>query len=200
VNDSSLRIAAVLAAAALLLAPYRAQIQAYAHRAMEAGKEKAGLLARIAAAALIVAAAWGKVPMPKLPLASSVTITVPEPSAEMRSLVEPVRARLASLPADKRAVWATTWSKAALVAQAEGATSRAVFTDTPTLRLLTATALEIAWRRIAGQQPGSVDGLRDAVETAMRTAVGLDAVPASPEVLSKYAEVARAIAWAGTGG
>jgi hypothetical protein len=44
-----------------------------------------------------------------------------------------------------------------------------------------------------------VAGLREAVETAMRSALGLDEVPVTPHVRGRYAEVARAIAWAGTG-
>jgi hypothetical protein len=119
---------------------------------------------------------------------------VPTPSPEAQRLVEPVRAALAGLPADKRALWAATWAKAALVVEAEGATSVAVLTDTASLRVLTTTALDIAWRRIGGNAPGSVAGLREAVEAAMRSALGLDSVPVTPDVRARYAEVARAIA------
>jgi hypothetical protein len=64
--------------------------------------------------------------------------------------------------------------------------------------LFTQVALEVAWRRIGDQATGSVDGLRTAVETAMRSVLGLDAVPVTAEMRGRYAEVARAIAWAGT--
>jgi len=199
VNDS-VRIAAVIAAAALLLAPYRTQIQAIAYRAVEAGKEKAGFLARLAAACLIVAAAWGKVPVPTFAALTPPSIVVPEPSADLKRLVEPVRAALASLPADKRALWAATWSKAALVVEAEGATSVAVFTDTAALRAFTLAAIDIAWRRAGQNAPGSVAGLREAVEATMRSTLGLDSVPVTADTRSRYAAAARAIAWAGMGG
>jgi hypothetical protein len=72
-----------------------------------------------------------------------------------------------------------------------------VFTDTPSLRLFTLVALDVAWRRLGDARPGSVDGLREAVETALRSAMGLDAVPVTPQMRASYAEVAEAIAWAG---
>ena len=197
-NDG-IRVAAVVAAAALLAAPYWKQIAAAVRRAVEACVQSSGTIARVAAAALLIAAAWGQIPMPSLAVpAVAPSITVPTPSPEAQRLVEPVRAALAGLTADKRALWAATWSKASLVVEAEGATSVSVLTDTPSLRVLTTTALDIAWRRIGGVPPGSVAGLREAVEAAMQSALGLDAVPVTPDVRSRYAEVARAIAWAST--
>jgi hypothetical protein len=199
-NDEALiRSAAVVAAVALLAAPYRDSILGWLTTATEAARSHASTLGRVAAAGLLIAAAWGQIPMPSLAVpAVAPSITVPTPSPEAQRLVEPVRAALAGLPADKRALWAATWSKASLVVEAEGATSVAVLTDTPSLRVLTTTALDIAWRRIGGVPPGSVAGLREAVEAAMRSALGLDAVPVTPDVRSRYAEVARAIAWAST--
>jgi hypothetical protein len=71
------------------------------------------------------------------------------------------------------------------------------FRDTAALRLFTTVALDIAWRRLGKHQPGSVDGLRDGVEAAMRSVLGLDAVPVTPQMRASYANVAKAIAWAG---
>ena len=197
--ETLLRTIAVVAAAALVAQPYWGEIARGLVTAAEAARARATSIARLAAAGLIVAAAWGVVPMPQLPMTPAVpVVVVPEPSAEMQRLVEPVAVALGPLsPADK-AVWAATWLKAALVADAEGATTVPVLTDTPALRTLTTVSLDVAWRRIAGHAPGSVVGLREAVETAMRSALGLDEVPATPHVRGRYAEVARAIAWAGT--
>ena len=125
-------------------------------------------------------------------------VVVPQPPPELQRLVAPVAEALAGLPAEKRQLWAATWSKAALVVEAEGTTTVAVFTDTPSLRLFTQIALDVAWRRLGEQAPGSVDGLRTAVEAAMRSVLGLDSVPVTGEMRGRYAEVARAIAWAGT--
>jgi hypothetical protein len=139
------------------------------------------------------------VPLPSLPGVIDVpAVVVPEPSPAMKTLTEPVAKALAGLPADKRRLWAATWAKAALVVESEGGTTVAVLTDTPALRLFTTVALDVAWRRLGDMPPGSVEGLRAAVETAMRSALGLDAVPVTPQMRASYAEVARAIAWAGT--
>ena len=198
-SDAILRTIAVVVAAGLLAAPYHRLIVEKLTEAAAAAKAHGAGLARIAAAVLILAAAWGKVPMPQMPGVIDVpAIVVPEPSADMQRLVAPVADALAGLPADKRQLWAATWAKAALVVEAEGTTTLAVFTDTPSLRLFTTIALDVAWRRLGEQATGSVDGLRAAVETAMRSAIGLDAVPATGEMRAWYAEVARAIAWAGT--
>ena len=198
-HDVLIRTIAVAAAAALLAAPYRKQIASVIDKATAAARKHGALLTRLAAAGLIVAAAWGQIPLPQLPSVVDVpAVVVPEPSAELQRLVAPVAEALAGLPADKRALWAATWSKAAVVVEAEGSTSVAVFTDTPSLRTLTTVALDLAWRRIGNQPPGSVAGLREAVEAAMRGVLGLDSVPVTPDTRAKYAAVANAIAWAGT--
>ena len=195
-HDDLLRAGAVVAAAALLAAPYREQIFAVIAQAAEAARAHASTLGRVAAALLIVAAAWGKLPLPELGVVNVPAVVVPHPTPELQRLVAPVADALAGLPADKRAIWASTWAKAALVVEAEGTTTVAVFTDTPALRLFTTVALDVAWRRVAGNQPGALPGLREAVEAAMKTAMGLDAVPVTPELRARYAEVAKALAWA----
>ena len=198
-QDVVLRTIAVVVAVALVAAPYRGLIVQKLTEAATAASAYGADLARIAAALLIVAALWGKIPLPQLPgIVDVPTVVVPEPSAELQRLVAPVARALARLPADKRQLWAATWSKAAIVVEAEGTTSVPVFTDTPALRLFTTVAIDVAWRRLGDQAPGSVAGLKEAVETAMRSALGLDAVPVTSEMRGRYADVAKAIAWAGT--
>ena len=198
-QDVVLRTIAVVVAVALVAAPYRGLVVQKLAEAAAAAKAYGADLARIAAALLIVAALWGKVPLPQVPGVVDVpAVVVPEPSAELQRLVAPVAQALAGLPADKRQLWVATWSKAAVVVEAEGTTSVPVFTDTPSLRLFTQIALDVAWRRLGNQAPGSVDGLKAAVENAMRSALGLDAVPVTGEMRGRYADVAQAIAWAGT--
>ena len=198
-SDALLRTLAVIVAVAILAAPYRGLVVNALRTAGEWVKARAAGLGRLVAAGLIVAAAWGKLPLPEIPGVVNVpAVVVPTPSAEMQKLVEPVATALAGLPADKRALWAATWAKAALVVEAEGATTVAVFTDTPSLRLFTTVALEVAWRRLGDVPPGSVAGLREGVEAAMRSALGLDSVPVTSHARASYAEVAKAIAWAGT--
>ena len=198
-QDALLRTIAVVVAVALVAAPYRGLILQKLTEAAAAASAYGADLARIAAALLIVAALWGKIPLPQMPgIVDVPTVVVPEPSAELQRLVAPVAQALAGLPADKRQLWAATWSKAAIVVEAEGTTSVPVFTDTPALRLFTTVAIDVAWRRLGDMPPGSVAGLKHSVETAMRSALGLDAVPVTSEMRGRYADVAKAIAWAGT--
>ena len=197
-TDAIIRHIAVLAAVALLAAPYFDVIVKKLSEAASAAAEHAVLLGRLAAAGLIIAAAWGVIPMPTLRTVPAVTpVEVPEPNAEMRRLVAPVAEALDGLPAADKALWAATWLKAATVVKAEGSTTQPVFTDTAALRLFTTIALDIAWRRLGDHRPGSVEGLREAVEGVMKSSIGMDSKPVTPDVRASYVAAAEAIAWAG---
>ena len=198
-HDAIFRAAAVAAAAALLAAPYWPQIQAAAGRAVEAAKEKAGLIARIAAAGLLIAAAWGKVPLPQLPAAPA-RVSVETPSDAMQRLVTPVADALKGLPMSDRMLWAEVWTKAGVVVSGDAVSREVAFTDSRALRAYTALALDIAWRRIGRHQPGEVSGLRDAVEAAYNSALGLEVVPVDKAMRERYVDLANAIAWAGVNG
>jgi len=197
VNEYVFRAVAVALAAALLAAPYRQQIQAAAGRAVEAVRAKAGLLGRIAAAGLLIAAAWGKVPLPTLPSVAP-QVTVATPSDEMQRLVTPVADALKGLPASDRVLWAALWTKAGVVAAGDAVTAQVAFTDTRGLRDFTALAVDIGWRRIGKHAPGSQESLRAAVEAAYRSAVGKDELPVTSELRGRYVEFVNAVAWAST--
>ena len=196
-NDNLFRFAAVALAAALLAAPYRQQIQALAYRAVEAVRSQAGLLGRIAAAGLLIAAAWGKVPLPTLPSVAP-QVSVATPSDEMQRLVAHVADALRSLPASDRALWASLWTKAGVVAAGDAVTAQVAFADTRALREFTALSVDIGWRRIGRHAPGSQESLRTAVEAAYGSALGKDVVPVTSELRGRYVEFANAIAWAAT--
>jgi hypothetical protein len=155
---------------------------------------------RCGAVALLLAVASG-VQLPRLPQLPSVpvpTITVETPSVEMQTRVAGVARALAGANPAERAIWASVWEKAAVVVAApEG--KEAVFTDSRSLRGFTVLSLDIAWRRMAGVKPGTMPGLREAVEAVMSEAVGLDVKPVDGEMKRRYAEACRAIAWAGIG-
>ena len=194
-NEYLFRLVAVALAAALLAAPYRAQIQALAGRAVEAVRSQAGLLGRIAAAGLLIAAAWGKVPLPTLPSVAP-QVTVATPSDEMQRLVADVASALKGLPAADRALWAALWTRAAVVAAGDAVTAQVAFADTRALRDFTALSVEIGWRRIGRHAPGSQESLRAAVEAAYGSALGKDVVPVTSELRGRYVEFANAVAWA----
>lgn len=190
------RVAAVAVAAALLAAPYWEQVKAAAVYAVETAKVKAGVIARFAAAGLLIAAAWGKVPLPTLP--GAVMPVVDTPTDQMQSTVAPVADALAGLPAADRALWATLWTRAATVAAGDAVTTQPAFTDTRALQQFTALAVDIGWRRIGNHATGSQESLRTAVEAAYASAVGRDVVPVTSDVRARYVELVNAIGWAAT--
>ena len=196
-HDEIVRTAAVVAAVALLAAPYRQQITWWLATATEAAKQHGSTLGRIAAALLILAAAWGKLPMPTLPEGAAPRVVVDTPSPEMQSLVAPIAAA-AKFNAADRATWAQTWTKAGVVVAGDAVTTEVVLRDTCSLRDFTALALDIAWRRIGQHQPGSNEPLRQAVEAAYAQVLGKDVVPVTADLRARYVELAKAIAWAGT--
>lgn len=197
-HEEIVRTAAVVAAVALLAAPYRQQLAEYVAKAAKAAQQHGAALGRIAAALLILAAAWGKVPLPALPAAPSLpSVVVETPSVEMQQAVSDIAKACKAMPAGDRALWAATWNKAAIVVAGDAVTTQAVFTDTRSLRLFTTLSLEIAWRRIGQHVPGSNEALREAVEAAYGSIVGRDVVPVDKSVRDRWVEFAKAVAWAG---
>lgn len=198
-SDAITRIIAVAAAVALLAAPYAGQIRTAAALAAETVREHAGYLSRVLAALLILAAAWGKIPMPSLAVPTGGVVApglrVTEPEAAMKTIVEPIRRAMASFPQGDRLLWAATWEKVGVVAAGDVATVEVTFSDTRALRLYTAIALDIAWRRIGQHEPGN-DALREAVEAAYAATVGDDVVPVTDAVRQRYVTFTKAVAWA----
>jgi hypothetical protein len=199
-RETLLRTFAVVAAVAILAAPYWRVVADALEAGVAAAKTHANVIGRIAAAGLIVAAAWGKIPMPSFEVPAVPAVEVEEPSAEMKTLVAPVAAALRSLPAGDRMLWASTWSKAAIVVAGDATAREAAFTDTRSLQAFTGLALDIAWRRIGRHEPGSNEPLRKALEAAYGAAVGTDEVPVTRDIRDRYAAFAKALAWAGING
>ena len=198
-HDALLRCLAVVAAAALVVGPYWRDVAGYVSAAYEATFGYRRLAARVAAAALLIAAAWGKVPLPSLP-SPGVAVNVETPGVEMQALVKPVASALASMPMSDRMLWASVWNKAAVVVAGDAVSSEVVFTDTRSLRAFTTLCLDIAWRRLGQHVPGSNEPLRSAVEDAYGQVLGTDVVPVGADLRGKYAAFAKAVAWAGLNG
>ena len=199
-NDAIIRTAAVVAAVALVAAPYWPQVRRYVIEAASAAKQHWPTIGRALAACLVIAAAWGKIPLPSMPSAPAVTVVVETPTVEMQTLVRPVADAMRSVPHGDRMLWASTWSKCAVVVAGDAVTTEVVFTDTRSLRLFTTLALDIAWRRIGHNTPGSNEPLRAAVEAAYGQAIGTEVVPVTADTRSRYAAFAKAVAWAGVNG
>jgi hypothetical protein len=199
-SDDFIRAAAVVAAVALLAAPYRDAITSVLVTAAQAARARAASLARVAAAGLILAAAWGKIPLPSFQVPTVPAVTVEEPDANMKTIIAPVAASLRSLPIGDRMLWASVWNKAAIVVAGEAAAREVAFTDTRSLQAFTRLALDIAWRRIGGHEPGGNEPLRKALEASYAAAVGTDDVPVTRDIRDRYAAFAKAVAWAGMNG
>lgn len=203
-TDAVLRCAAVAAAVALVVAPQWGAIASAAVRIAQAGYDAAKAhgktAARVAAAGLIVAAAWGKVPLPSFAPPSSATVHVEAPSDAMQATVKSVAEAMRAVPMGDRLLWAQLWSKAAVVAAGDAVSTEVVFTDTRSLRLFTVLALDIGWRRIGQNRPGEYAGLREAVEAAFAQVLGTAEVPVTKDLRERYAELCKAIAWAGVNG
>jgi hypothetical protein len=117
----------------------------------------------------------------------------------MQQLVTPVAEALRSMPAGDRMLWSQTWTKAGVVVAGDAVTTEVAFTDTRSLQAFTRLAVDIAWRRIGGNAPGSNEPLRKAVEAAYKAALGADVVPVTADVRARYVELTKALAWAGVG-
>lgn len=196
-DDAIFRTAAVVAAIALLAAPYWKDIVDVVSQATEAAKRHRGTLSRVLAAGLLIAAAWGKIPLPKFEGAVAPVINVETPSAEMQQAVAAIAEACKTMPAGDRALWAATWQKASIVVAGDAVTTQAVFTDTRSLQMFTKLCIDIAWRRIGGHVPGSNEPLREAVEAAYAAVVGREVVPVDKATRERFVEFAKAVAWAG---
>ena len=199
-TDEIIRTAAVVAAVALVAAPYWPHVAKYLAEATETARRHWPTIGRAVAACLLIAAAWGKIPMPSLPMAPSVTVVVETPTVEMQTLVRPVADAMRSVPHGDRMLWAATWSKAAVVVAGDAVTTDVVFTDSRSLRGFTVLALDIAWRRIGQHTPGGNEPLRAAVEAAYGQAIGTEVVPVTADLRARYGAFAKAVAWAGVNG
>jgi len=197
-TDAIIRLLCVAAAAALALAPYQSQIRSAAERAAEAVWQHHGVVTKLLAIGLLIGAAWGHVTIPALSI-PSVAVTVETPSADMQAKVAPILTILKTANGVDRAIWASVWDKAASTVAGDASAPEIAFTDTRSLRGFTVLALDIAWRRLGGNMAGKYPGLREATEKALSDVVGLDVMPVTADLRARYAEVARAIAWAGTG-
>jgi hypothetical protein len=198
-TDDLIRLAAVVAAVALVAGPYVGQAGPWLLEAWKRGKPYAGTAGRAVAACLILWAAWGRLPslpsLPTPPAPPAVDPTVPPDQTKV--IVRSVADALRSLPAADRALWRDAWTKVGIVVAAEATAREPAFRDTRELRAYTGLAIDIAWRRIGGHAAGSQESLRKAVEAAYAAAVGTDDVPATADIRGRYVEFARAMALAG---
>lgn len=151
--------------------------------------------ARFIAAVVLGFVAIGGVP--RLPVQVTPTPHPDAPSDAMLAAVAPIAEALRDAPMGDRLLWSRLWEKAAVVVAGDAVATEVVFTDTRSLRAFTVLALEIGWRRIGEHRPGHYKGLREAVESAMGNVLSLEVKPVDDATRRAYAEMCKAIAWAG---
>jgi len=195
-TDAVLRTVAVVAAVAVAVAPLAWQIKAAATLVGGTVWQGRRVLTRLAVAGVLLAVGLGRLPLPHLAGSGRVTIEIDAPSAAMAKTVQPIVDAFRGASAADRMLWASLWSKAAVVASGDAVGTEVVFSDTRALRAFTVLALEIGWRRIGDHQPGGIPGLRAGVEAAFADTIGTDVVPVTSELRARYAELCKAIGWA----
>ena len=150
---------------------------------------------RLIAAAALLAVAFGGLPsfpgQPK-PDATPVDVT---PSPGMMTAVADVKTQLSKYPRKERALWTELWTEVAKVAT-DPITAPTIH-DTPTLRAYQVEMLRIGWLVLGDHAPGANPALDVAVSAAFGATLTGEERPVTPEVLAQYAELAKALAWAG---
>lgn len=199
-HEPAIRAAAVVAALAILAAPHWRTIVRWAAAAARAADAYRADASRAAVAAVIVAFAFGAIPLPSLQYAVP-RIDVPTPSDAMQRTVAPVGAALRdATPADK-AAWAAVWMKGAkVVAHNDPSDMEAKIKNTAELRSVLIVALDVGWRRIQGRRSGEYSGLREAVEGALTKAIGDDQKDLDAATAATAEDLFLGIAWAGLHG
>ena len=150
--------------------------------------------ARIIAGCVLLAIAICGVPSMPVPQADPAIET---PDEAMRIVTSDVERIMRAASVVDRALWAQVWSKVAITASGDSDSVEVVFTDTRGLRAFQIIALNIAWRRLAGNAAGKYAGLGEAVEKAFHDTLGKDIQAVTPAVRAKFVALANALAWCG---
>jgi len=151
-------------------------------------------LARLIAACVLLAIAICGVPS-MLTVQDEATIDTPEEA--MRLVTDDVHRIMRGASDVDRALWAQVWAKVAVTANGDATDTTVVFVDTGALRAFQIIALNVAWRRLAGNEKGKYAGLGEACEKAFNDTLGKDVQPVTPAIRAKFVALANALAWCG---
>jgi hypothetical protein len=153
------------------------------------------MITRLATAAFLVWLAFlsgGKAPNPN---------PVPDvkPMPRLIEEVRPVSEILRNAEIYDRMIFASVFEQCADAAEDKLTEVRVTFENTLGLQVFTQQALRVAWARIADAS-GKYPGLNDAVEQLFTDLLGTEIEPITPETLKNYADLCRALAYAGMPG
>ena len=151
-------------------------------------------LARLIAACVLLAIAIFGVPS-MLTVQDQATIDTPDDAMQM--VTNDVARIMRGASEVDRCLWAQVWAKVAVTASGDSNDVEVIFTDTRALRAFQIIALNIAWKRLAGNQTGKYAGLGEACEKAFNDTIGKDVQPVTPAIRAKFVALANALAWCG---
>jgi len=152
-------------------------------------------LARLIAACVLLAIAICGVPS-MISVQDEATIDTPDEAMQMVTN-DVARIMRQASPVD-RCLWAQVWSKVAVTANGDATDTTVVFVDTGALRAFQIIALNVAWKRLNGNETGKYAGLGEACEKAFNdTFGGKEVQPVTPAIRAKFVALANALAWCG---
>ena len=151
-------------------------------------------LARLIAACVLLAIAIFGVPS-MLTVQDQATIDTPDDAMQM--VTNDVARIMRGASEVDRCLWAQVWAKVAVTASGDSNDVEVIFTDTRALRAFQIIALNIAWKRLAGNQTGKYAGLGEACEKCFNDTLGKDVQPVTPAIRAKFVALANALAWCG---
>lgn len=131
--------------------------------------------------------------------------TVPTPDETdntkpaMHREVEPVARILRNADIFDRMIFASVFEQCADAAEDKLEDVEVTFENTLGMKVFTESALRVAWSRMA-DATGKYPRLNDTVEGLFDEVIGTKNRPISDEILDDYADLCRALAWAGMPG
>ena len=151
-------------------------------------------LARLIAACVLLAIAICGVPS-ILSVQDEATIETPDDAMQM--VTNDVARIMRGASEVDRCLWAQVWAKVAVTASGDSNDVEVIFTDTRALRAFQIIALNVAWKRLAGNKTGKYAGLGEACEKCFNDTLGKDVQPVTPAIRAKFVALANALAWCG---
>jgi len=149
----------------------------------------------IAAVALLAVGLFG---LPSLPVVQP-SLSVSEPSEEMKTAVKPVVKIVAKMSPIDRLWLQNIYQNFAKVVAADGVIEESTITSTDSLRAVHVAVLKFIWKGMANNSPSKYEGLADAIDDAMNSVISDDSRPLTPEMRKSTVDLCEAIAWAGLG-
>ena len=122
-----------------------------------------------------------------------------KPRPAMIEEVQPVAEILRNAEIFDRMIFASVFEQCADAAEDKLEEVTVTFENTLGMKVFTETALRVAWARIADAS-GKYPRLNETVEQLFTDLLGNEIEPITPEILEDYADLCRALAYAGMPG